>query len=135
MTRNVQGPEQDMPAFHPSRMLLLLEPLIREDRTGRSGYRITSPHLPGWATLATTAAELARCVEVARDEGHVRAYANAHGEAYDLTSHADAGSAPRGDGEWHDLGGGLWMSPKGRKYPDTALVVQRVMARLARLVG
>lgn len=110
-----------MPPFHPARMVLT----VTRDREGR--LVIASPYLPGWATACRTPGGLARALEEAWREHDVRAYANSHGEEYDL---AGLAADPEPDGTWHRLADGLWLSPSGRRYGEHTAMVQRVIANL-----
>ena len=123
-----QEPHPLMPAFHPGRMVLLIE-------RGEPGSLLVScPHLPGWRATSRSPEALARLLDSAWQEHAIRAYANSRGEEYDLTHLADDEPAPRPRrpvvrGDWREQDDGSWLSPAGHRYPPDTAVVRKVRAK------
>lgn len=126
------------------------------------GLRFSTPSARGWAAVARTPAEVPRAIQAAFTEAQVAAYAQLHGQVYDLdalTGSIDGDPmapplerrrAPAKPGigwargqvrpdaydpaEWSQLPDGNWRSPGGRVHKAGSQMVQRVVRR-RRLLG
>jgi len=116
-----------MPAFHPSRLLLAFE---RSTTTG--ALLVSSPHLPGWKVSARGPVALADALDRAWREQAVRAYADRHGEPYDLEALADVEVPYRHRTRtWTPLDDGTdrWRAPGGQVWRGDSATVQRMKAK------
>jgi hypothetical protein len=130
---DLQGPPEGV-----SRQVRIIDVRVEQLDDGR--WKVTQPRVPAWGAVVRSPGELAAALRRGFTESQVAAHSNWRGHIYDgaavtyKRSRPTARSRKRCDVYSADMWSldpdkpGVWVSPKGFRYPEERQVVQRVMA-------
>jgi hypothetical protein len=121
-----------------SRQVRIIDVRVEQLDDGR--WKVTQPRVPAWGAVVRSPGELAAALRRGFTESQVAAHSQWRGTAYDAAAitykrnRPTARSRKRCDVYSADMWlldpdrPGVWISPKGFRYPEERQVVQRVMA-------
>lgn len=131
----LQGPPPNVP-----RQVRVITVRIEQLEDGR--WKFTQPRIPGWGAAARNAGEVTAALRQGFVEAQVGGYSDWRGHVYDGSGPEYRRSRPAARSKrrcdvydataWRFAADGVWISPKGLRFPEGRQVVQRVMdARVA----
>jgi hypothetical protein len=114
------------------------EIVVKVEQLPDGRWRLTQPRVAGWGAAARTPGEVVAALRRGFTEAQVAAYSDWRGHVYDAEMPVHRRTRPAArtrrrcdvyhPTEWRLAEDGVWVSPRGHRYPESRQAVQNVMA-------